>query len=256
MRYVTPDERGLHQRFVIAGIRRENYRTVTLTMDDPLPAAPGQFVMAWLPGIDERPFSVAGDDPLTLTIAEVGPFSGALHRLLPGDPLWIRGPLGRGYSLLGRRILLAGGGYGVAPLLFLARRAQAAEIQVMACIGARTAQDVLLVEQLRAAGAQVHVATEDGSLGRRGLITAAIGEAILAQRPDCVYSCGPVRMLEAIDVLCETSGLPRQLSWEAHMRCGIGLCGSCELHDVHASGIQSGWLTCLDGPVSFGGEIR
>ncbi len=69
-------------------------------------------------------------------------------------------------------------------------------------------------------------------------------------------------MLEAIDLLCEAHHLPRQLSWEAHMRCGIGLCGSCELPDPRypdkpLSGVpHPGWLACLDGPVSFAGDLK
>jgi dihydroorotate dehydrogenase electron transfer subunit len=249
---------GLHHRFTVASVREENYRTRTLTMVEPLAAAPGQFAMIWLPGVDERPYSVAGDAPFLLTVAQVGPLSAALCALKPGDHVWARGPLGRGFTLGGRKILLAGGGYGVAPLLFLARRARAAGIEVTACIGARTAADVLLAGAFEAAGAEVRVATEDGALGVKGLIMIALEAAIAAARPDGVYACGPTRMLEAVDRLCEVHGLPRQLSWEAHMRCGIGLCGSCELPDPHEPGAplnglpHRAWLACLDGPVSQG----
>jgi dihydroorotate dehydrogenase electron transfer subunit len=253
---------GLHRRFIVAAARQENYRTTTLVMQTALPSNPGQFVMAWLPGVDERPLSIAGDDPLTLTIANVGPFSAALHRLNPGDALWVRGPLGQGFSLRGKRILVAGGGYGVAPLLFLARRAVAQNVTVTACIGARTGDDVLLAERFEALPAKVRVATEDGTRGIKGLITAVVEAEIAARPPETVYACGPVRMLEAIDRLCDAHRIPRQLSWEAHMRCGIGLCGSCELPDPHGDGTPvsgvpyPGWLTCLDGPVSFAGDVK
>jgi len=65
------------------------------------------------------------------------------------------------------------------------------------------------------------------------------------ERPDILYACGPVGMLEALERVSIAHALPHQLSWEAHMRCGIGLCGSCEVH-----GRSDGWLTCLDGPVA------
>jgi dihydroorotate dehydrogenase electron transfer subunit len=236
----------LHRPFTIASIRTENDRAKTLVFHAGLPAQPGQFVMVWLPGVDEKPFSIAAPEPLTLTVVAVGPFSQALHRLAVGDRIWIRGPLGQGYQLAGKHLLLVGGGYGVAPLLFLARTALAAGCTVQVCIGARTAADVLLVDDLQRVGASTHITTEDGSLGTAGLVTIATQAAINSHRPDTVYACGPVKMLEAIDRQCEVCNLPRQLSWEAHMRCGIGLCGSCELP---SSG--SGWLTCLDGPVSF-----
>jgi dihydroorotate dehydrogenase electron transfer subunit len=236
----------LHRPFTIASIRTENYRTKTFVLHTGLPAQPGQFLMAWLPGVDEKPFSIAAAEPLTLTVVAVGAFSQALHRLAAGDRVWIRGPLGQGYQLEGKHLLLVGGGYGVAPLLFLASTALAAGCTVQVCIGARTAADVLLVDDLQRIGASTHVTTEDGSLGTAGLVTLATEAAINSHRPDTVYACGPVKMLEAIDRQCEACHLPRQLSWEAHMRCGIGLCGSCELPTL-----GSGWLTCLDGPVSF-----
>jgi dihydroorotate dehydrogenase electron transfer subunit len=247
---------GLHRRFTLAATRQENARTRSFIFQEALHATPGQFVMAWLPDVDERPLSIAGDDPFTLTVANIGPFSEALHALSPGEHMWARGPLGKGFALEGRHILLAGGGYGAAPLLFLARRAALETIRVTACLGARTAADILLVDAFEEAGATVRIATEDGTKGLAGRVTVAIEDAIAAHRPDTVFACGPVRMLEAIDRLCAANRIPRQLSWEAHMRCGIGLCGSCELPDPHAPGPpltglpHSGWLACLDGPVA------
>jgi dihydroorotate dehydrogenase electron transfer subunit len=218
--------------------------------------------MAWLPGVGEKPFSIAAAEPLALTVAAVGPFSRAMHELSVGDRIWMRGPLGQGFRLdkkIGAGLLLVGGGYGVAPLLFPAREAIAQGHKVEVCIGARTAKDVLLAKNFARAGAAVRVTTEDGSLGTRGLVTAAMEAAIAENRPGMVCACGPVEMLRAIDRLCERHALPCQLSWEAHMRCGIGLCGSCELLATasdseqlqQADGQGSGWLVCLDGPVSF-----
>jgi dihydroorotate dehydrogenase electron transfer subunit len=230
-------------------VRVDNERTRTFTFDQPLPAEPGQFVMAWLPDVGEKPFSVAGADPFALTVVAVGPFSEALHRLGPGDRVWIRGPLGHGFEIEGQRLLLVGGGYGVAPLLFLAREAMARGCQAEACLGARTAAEVLLVKDFTAAGAGVRITTEDGSLGAEGLVTAAVEAAIEGQQPDTVYACGPVGMLQTVHRLCRAHGLPHQLSWEAMIRCGLGLCGSCELTDVE--GIEPGWLVCVDGPVAI-----
>lgn len=239
-----------HQTFTLVETRMENDRTKTLILDRPLPAQPGQFVMAWLPGLDERPFSIASDAPLALTIAAVGPFSEALHRLQPGERLWMRGPLGQGFRLpehaAGRRLLLVGGGYGVAPLHFLARRALEAGMVVDACIGARTSRDLLLVDAFRVDGAAVRITTEDGTAGARGLVTGAFDVAVQAARPDLVCACGPVPMLEALEAACLRLGFPHQLSWEAPMRCGMGLCGACEVHGRR----PEGWLACQDGPVS------
>jgi len=254
----------VHERYTIVRVEAENYRTKTLVLDRPLKAGPGQFAMVWLPGVGEKPFSIAADDPLALTVVAVGPFSEAIHRLVPGDAVWVRGPLGQGFTLpeasTTGHLLLVGGGYGVAPLLFLARRAVAAGYGVDVCIGAKTAVDVLLRRQFEAlavgtvvgtaVGTRVttRVTTEDGTLGARGLVTEAVGAAVAQARPDVVYACGPVGMLEAVERQCDDLGLPHQLSWEAIMRCGMGLCGACERH----GGTKAGWLVCHDGPVDRG----
>ena len=260
-RYVPPFALRslLHHPFTLSKVRLENYCTRTFIFRECLPAQPGQFVMVWLPGMDEKPFSIAAAEPLALMVAAVGPFSKAMHKLSAGDHVWVRGPLGQGFQLSEGDILLAGGGYGVAPLLFLAQEAIAEGCAVEACIGAQTAEDVLLAKDFEKAGVTVRITTEDSSRGTRGLVTAATEEAIAKTRPSMVYACGPIKMLEAIDQQCEYHDLPRQLSWEAHMRCGIGLCGSCELPAPqsdsgrvrHAECQGSGWLVCLDGPVSL-----
>ncbi|MBK7199004.1 hypothetical protein [Candidatus Amarolinea dominans] len=108
-----------------------------LTLELALPAArPGQFAMVWLPNVNERPLSLLDADPVRFTVARVGAFTAALHDLRLGDRLWVRGPLGQGFTVRGRHLLLVGGGYGVAPLHFLARAALAAGAQVSVVIGA------------------------------------------------------------------------------------------------------------------------
>jgi dihydroorotate dehydrogenase electron transfer subunit len=258
----------MHQAFTITEVRTENYRTKTFIFDKPLPdAQPGQYVMEWLPDVGEKPFSIAGNDPLALMVVAVGPFSEALHRLNVDDRVWVRGPLGQGFALRGQHHLLVGGGYGVAPLLFLARTALTAGHTVEVCIGARTAEDVLLagafvstdlngLVQVKSVSSvqsveKLRITTEDGTLGERGLVTQAVEAAIAAHRPDCVYACGPVPMLTALVRQCQGHSLPHQFSWEAHLRCGMGICGSCELdaQTRQATNIPAGWLVCRDGPV-------
>lgn len=236
---------GLPILFRVASIRQENATTRTLVLDGSLAAEPGQFVMAWLPEVGEKPFSLAGADPVRLTVAAVGPFSRALHALAVGDRLWLRGPLGRGFAppMPAGHALLVGGGYGVAPLRFLAERLLAAGWAVSAIVGARRAADLLLTDAFTALGVRLWPTTEDGSAGLRGLATDAFEPALAAakQAQTTVFACGPVGMLRAVAALCRAHGLPVQLAWEAPMRCAVGLCGSCE--------VGAGWLTCLDGPV-------
>jgi dihydroorotate dehydrogenase electron transfer subunit len=211
----------------------------TLTLDGELPAQPGQFVMVWMPGLDEKPFSLVSDDPVTLAIARVGPFSARLHELTVGDRLWIRGPLGRPFDVQSGRLLLVAGGYGAAPLAFLACRAKQARRKV-AVIGAATQGDLLFQERFADAGCEVVLVTEDCSLGEAGLCTDTAERLLCEEIFDAVYGCGPEGMLNRLEDLCTERGIPGQVSREAYMRCGMGVCGSCE---------RNGLLVCRDGPV-------
>ncbi len=218
----------------------EETRTVkTFVLDDAIDAQPGQFVMLWLHGVDEKPISIAAPDPLTLTVAKVGPFSDALHGGRAGDMLSWRGPFGRPFRLdAGRPALLVGGGYGAAPLYFLAAQAIARSVVTTVALGARRADDLVFVERFRRLGVKLLLATEDGSAGIPGLVTEAV-IAQLADRP-AIYACGPEGMLVALHALCHGHGLPGQLSVERYMKCGFGVCGQCALDDI---------LVCTDGPV-------
>lgn len=232
----------LPQMVSIREIRVESRRVRTFVLDMALPEArPGQFVMLWLPGVDEKPISIAHPVPLTLTVARVGPFSTALHRVREGDKVGVRGPFGRGFQLHpDRPALLIGGGYGVAPLYFLACYAVRQEIPTTVVVGARRANDLIYVDRFQALGVELVVATDDGSAGQRGTAVAAALEAARRDPPPAVYACGPELMLVAVLRLCQEYSLPGQLSVERYMKCGFGLCGQCAL---------DGMLVCLDGPV-------
>ena len=232
----------LHVAARVVAKTQENARTVMLALDSALEAAPGQFAMLWLPGVDEKPFSIAGADPLSFAVSRVGPFSEALHALNPGDPLWVRGPFGTGFSAMQGRALLVGGGYGAAPLYFLARVLLDHGTEVEAALGARSAGDLFYVKRFKDLGVTVHLATEDGSAGTRGRVTEVVGPLLRAGGFDGLQACGPELMLDALAGLCADAGVPAELSFEAYMRCGIGICGSCE-HGQR--------LVCRDGPVLF-----
>ncbi len=216
-------------------------------LDADVDAAPGQYVMAWLPGVDERPFSLANSRPLTLTIAAVGPLTSRLHGLTVGDWIWWRGPLGRGFHLPkpmpDANVLLVGGGYGAGPLSFLAARAVEAGWQVSSVIGARSEAQVVSRQALGDLSKGLWTCTEDGSCGERGLVTEVADRLLgkeLAGKVQLVCGCGPHGMLDALRELCLRHGLPCQLSYEAIIKCGLGICGSCA---------WNGLLVCRDGPV-------
>lgn len=226
-----------------------NSRTLWIELDRSIDAQPGQFVMAWLPEVGERPFSIASLDPLSLMVVDVGPCSHAMHQLNPGDLLWIKGPLGQGFNLIGEKLVFVGGGYGAAPLWALARKARFENKAVQICLGAGTADDVLLSDAFLDIGCEVFVTTEDGSLGERGLVTEVVERILSKSGGEGLYACGPIGMLSAMAALAKTREIPYQLSWEAHMRCGMGLCGSCEVSQSFDPNLPPGWLACYDGPV-------
>ncbi len=231
---------GKHVAYRIVRRIVEGEAGVTLVFDGRMPAAPGQFVMAWLPGVEERPLAVMDNDPLSLTVCSVGPFTAAVCALQPGDRLWLRGPLGRGFTLHGRRHLLVGGGSGTASLTLLAKAARARGDEVVAAVGARSCQGLMLGWRFALAGARLVTSTDDGSEGLQGTVLAAV-EGLLADGwPSAVYACGPEAMLQALHQRTREAGLPCWVSLERVMRCGIGVCGSCHC---------GGRLVCADGPV-------
>jgi dihydroorotate dehydrogenase electron transfer subunit len=240
----------LPKQTFITKIEQDNYRTRTFELTATLDGYPGQFAMVWLPRFDEKPFSLVNTDPVTLMITAVGPFSRLVHELQVGDRLWLRGPLGHGFQVAPteQRLVLVGGGYGVAPLYWLARTQIDRVETIDVVIGARTAVDVLYAERFQQLAAapghratlRIHITTEDGSAGAPGLVTTALEPLLNAAPVDGIYGCGPHGMLAALQRIGQRHAIPCQLSWEAYMRCGIGICGSCE---------HEGQVLCLDGPV-------
>ena len=230
----------MHSMALVVDRIQENPKTITLVLDLALAARPGQFCMLWLPGVDEKPFSIAGPDPLMFTVARIGPFSDALHGLKIGDSLWVRGPFGTGWTAGPGRALLVGGGYGAAPLYFLARVLRDAGAVVEVALGAQTSRDLLFIDRFAGLGVPTTTATEDGSAGSTGQVTAITASLLGSGRFDRVCACGPRGMLAALEALCGALHVPAELSHEAYMRCGVGICGSCE-HEER--------LVCRDGPV-------
>ena len=231
---------GLPQPTKITKVIKESATVKTFVLEAVIEADPGQFIMVWLPRVDEKPFSLVDADPVTITVARIGPFTEKLHRLRIDDRIWFRGPLGRGFELRGEQILLIGGGCGVAPLAFLTQRAVRGGRQVTAVIGAQSRADLVFPQRFAELGCSVVLATEDGSAGVRGLATDAAESLLERDEADAVYACGPEAMLERVLELCQRHGLSCQLSLEKYMRCGLGVCGSCQVERM---------LVCRDGPV-------
>ncbi|MBX6394818.1 MAG: dihydroorotate dehydrogenase electron transfer subunit [Alicyclobacillaceae bacterium] len=240
-------------------VSREIFR-LWVEADGPCPWTPGQFFHIRVgEGTDHvlrRPISLCegvDDRRFCLVYRVVGAGTRWLARRRPGDVLDVLGPLGRGFPLHpgDRRVLLVGGGVGVPPLVELAKRLCAQGAEVLSVVGFRNAEDVMLVDELGKSG-PVWVVTEDGSAGRRGLVTDVVQEAL--QKPtDRFYACGPMPMLRALQ---ERLGdrLPGYVSLEERMGCGIGVCMGC----VHLCRTPQGvWYrrVCTEGPVFPAGEV-
>lgn len=202
---------------------------------------PGEFVMLWIPGVDEKPFSVSDvrEGMIEVTVKALGPFTQALMTCKPGDLLGLRGPFGNGFQAKGRG-LIVGGGIGIAPLRYLAHQLERAGRDFRMALGARTAAEMMFAEDFRRMGAQF--ATDDGSLGDKGFVLPLV-EAMCAEgNVDVIYGCGPEVLLVELKKLADRLDIDCQLSMERHMKCGIGVCGSC---CTDGSGI----CICREGPV-------
>ena len=227
---------------------QETPTTTTIYFVDELCASaqPGQFVMVYVPGHEEVPMSLSTMRPdglASITVKVVGPTTRALSTLKPGDRLGLRGPFGRGFRLEGRRPLLVAGGTGAAPLMPLAEQMASAGLRPRLILAARSAQDLLFLDRAREALGtdDVLVATEDGSMGFKGLATELAARELSEGHYDALYACGREPMLVALlDLALKARLSVVQLSLERLVKCGMGLCGHCALGP---------YRVCTDGPV-------
>jgi dihydroorotate dehydrogenase electron transfer subunit len=173
-----------------------------------------------------------------------------LSTAAPESRLRVVGPLGRGFSLpeRGTHALLVGGGTGIASLYDLAARAHGRGSRVAVLLGARSAADLMAVEDFEKLGVSLGIATEDGSVGVRGLVTRLLEESFAGLRKDeqaTVYACGPSAMMRRVAELAARDDRPCQVSLENHMACGFGVCLGCAVKRA-AAGFA---LVCSEGPV-------
>lgn len=202
---------------------------------------PGQFVEIAVPGYYlRRPISVSDveDDRLTIIYKTVGKGTTAMAQMLPGEELDILTCLGNGYDLTKatEEVLLIGGGVGVPPLIYLAKKLREQNKKVHAIIGFNTKNEVFAEEVFEKLGCDVQVCTMDGSYGRQGVVTDVI------EMPAPYYfACGPMPMLRAI---AQTVGTNGQMSMEERMGCGVGICVGCSIETKN--GVKR---VCKEGPV-------
>jgi len=240
----------------IRDVTAENAKTPVKAISIKAPAiaqeaSPGQFVMMWLYGLDEKPMGIATKDTdtglLSFAIAKVGPTTKALHQLKKGDLIGIRGPYGKGFTLQGNNIAIIGGGTGIAPARFLTEEALKQNLEVTLIHGAKTKSELAFLEFFEGlakerANFTYLPATDDGSYGFKGFATNCL-QANYSKDWVSLYTCGPEQMMFKVFQQAKNWRLPLEACLaDRYFKCAIGLCGQCSLDPL-------GIRLCIDGPV-------
>ncbi len=229
-------------------------------------ARPGQFITL---AVDvggatlRRPFSIA-------SVSQQGPRAGTLEIVFSGvgqgthwlagrskhDVLDVVGPLGRGFPLPNRQVpaLLVGGGYGAAPMLYLARTLVARGHRVDIVLGARTAEQIWNTVEAKRVASSATFTTDDGSLGTPGRVTDVLDDVAARAGTEVVYGCGPMPMLAGVSRWAAAMGLPSQMAVEEAMACGTGVCMTCVV-PVRRKGERRNVRACVEGPVLNGARV-
>jgi dihydroorotate dehydrogenase electron transfer subunit len=243
--YHTTDNRSRITRILSAETESPNVQVFTFKDKHCVNARPGQFLMLWIPGVDEIPLSILDteeDATIAVAVKKIGPATKALHDMKAGELIGIRGPFGNWFTIRKGRILMVGGGTGIVPLLFLARELKARQAKFTLVLGAKSKEELLFMTKLRqlCSAGNLVATTEDGSNGLKCLATEPLEKLMTDERFDMIYACGPERMLRKVFDLTEKHRIDMEASLERIMRCSVGLCGSC---------IIGRYRACKDGPV-------
>ncbi len=198
---------------------------------------PGQFVMVWIPGLDEKPMAVSylSKNEFAFTSNAIGRFTDSLDKLRKGDKVGIRGPYGNCFSTK-INACVVGGGVGMASVSTL--------IDVLTnpviINGARNKEYLIYLKRYK--NKNMLVTTDDGSFGRKGFITDALDELLQNKKNKIkvVYTCGPEIMMKKVFDICQRHKVECEASLERYMACGFGICGKCMINDK---------ILCVDGPI-------
>lgn len=235
--FLKDDCKTEYQKYKIIENKKIDRDLFILKTDRKIKIKPGQFIFAWLPEKGEKPFSVLNDNPLVLLVKKRGCFTGRLSSIRKGESLYIRGPYGRSLLMNGK-ILLVGGGTGIAALYLFAKRHK----RTIAILGAKDKRHLPYIEKFKSVCEKVFLITENGELGRKGLITNNLESIIKKVNPKYCINCGPEPMIRKVIEQESRYINPENIysSIDYITKCGIGLCGSCAT--------SKGNRSCIDGP--------
>ncbi|MGA1820862.1 MAG: dihydroorotate dehydrogenase electron transfer subunit [Thermoplasmatota archaeon] len=220
---------------------------------------PGQFLMVWIPGVDEVPMSLSHfrKQPfqLGITVQNIGEATNALCSMKKGDALGIRGPYGYGFTLPSREeidtMIGVSGGVGAASTVLPMEWARAEGFGTTNLVGARDSSLLLFRGRWEAISDKVRYSTDDGSFGHHGFVTELLARELSEMTGEeragtMVFSCGPEVMMVEVKKVLDRFDVRGQFSLERFMKCGLGVCDSCSM---------SGKRVCMDGPVFTGEEV-
>jgi NAD(P)H-flavin reductase len=258
-------ERGAPRPFRIRRIFGETADTFTMELqsangESGLPFAPGQFNMLYAFGMGEIPISISGDpakpDRLVHTIRAVGTVTKAMRAMKAGDSVVVRGPMGTGWPMeaaLGNDVVIVAGGIGLAPLrsvLYALTSEREKYGRVVLLFGTRTPQDIPFQRELERwrgrLDLEVKVTVDKATpawRGNVGVVTTLIAKASFDPQSTTAFICGPEVMMRFTALELQARGVPAEniyISMERNMKCGVGLCGHCQLGP---------YFICKDGPV-------
>ncbi len=256
---------------VLATRKAAAYHVITLSAPGiPERAKPGHFAAVAIGDersgmLLRRAFSIyrvermgAAGGVMELVVSAKGPGTVWLTQRRRGDVVDVIAPLGTPFALPKRpaATVLIGGGYGAAPLFWLAEKLQERGCRVDFVLGAATESRLFGVLEGRRIGSSLTVTTDDGSAGTAGRVTDVLGALMEEHDTDVAYSCGPMPMLAAVTKVAAGRGAHSQTAVEEAMACGIGVCMTCVLPVVGADGRTRMTRSCLAGPVFNGHSVR
>jgi dihydroorotate dehydrogenase electron transfer subunit len=240
----------------IVTTKKENPTVKTFTFMDKIcgKANPGQFVMVWIPGVDEIPMSLSAinsEGLSSITVNGVGEASRTLNKKIIGDQIGIRGPFGNGFVPAKGNIMVVGGGTGLAPLMPLTEKLVKIADKITLMSGVKCRDNLVFLDRidkiLSEIDSETVFTTEDGSYGIECLVVDEAEKKLRDENFDMIYTCGPEQMMYNMFLIAEQHKTSLQASLERIMRCAIGLCGSCQIGKLRV---------CKDGPVLNSEQLR
>lgn len=224
----------MHTILKIEKIVEENKNIKTFSFRYKLDYKPGQLLMVWVPGIDEKPFSVSyiDDEMFSITVEKKGGFTEAMHKLKIGDKIGIRGPYGNPFTIKKGKCCVVGGGCGIAPIMPLITSLDNPAV----ILGCQSNGRLIFKNKIN----EYHICTDDGSFGFKGFVTEKLKKLLEKEKFDIVYTCGPEIMMKRVFEICQDRSIECEASLERFMVCGIGICGQCMCDNLRI---------CQEGPV-------